>query len=84
MYQCNAQPGTDIHEVGRRVSSFCVTCKNGSIGTKASNELGAGVHRLFVEKVEMGEEEPRTIISGLVNFQTEEQLQVRRADAGQL
>ena len=37
-----------------------------------------GIHpegdTLFVEKVDMGEAEPRTIISGLVGFQTQEQL----------
>jgi methionine--tRNA ligase beta chain len=37
-----------------------------------------GIHpegdSLFVEKVDMGEAEPRTIISGLVGFQTKEQL----------
>jgi len=32
---------------------------------------------LYVEKVEVGEEQPRTIISGLVKFVSQEELLVR-------
>ena len=35
---------------------------------------------LYVEKVECGEAEPRTIISGLVDFVPLEQMQVRQTD----
>lgn len=37
--------------------------------------------RLYVEKVEMGEEEPRTIISGLVEYQPIEQMEVHHLAA---
>lgn len=41
----------------------------------SGTETGSLTRRLYVEKVEMGEAEPRTIISGLVEFQTLEQME---------
>ena len=34
-------------------------------------------HSLYVEQIEVGEAEPRTIASGLVKFLTREELQVQ-------
>ena len=48
------------------------------VGKITSCELHPEADSLYVEQIEVGEEEPRTIISGLVKFVPQEQMQDRR------
>ena len=51
-----------------------VSCLNIRVGKIVSVEKHPNADALYVEKIDLGEGEPRQVVSGLVKFKTEEQM----------